>query len=408
MWFEAYFADGVRSGSLELEFGGVRRHVFGTGEPRARWRLRDTGVLRAVLADPEFMLGQSYMNGDWDSDDLLALLQVLMTNFYGKHGGGWRRLGRHLLQPMHQWNRMQASRRHAAFHYDLDEALFRSFLDRNMQYSCAYFGPGADDDLDTAQLAKLDHVARKLDLRPGAEVLDIGSGWGGLAMHLATACGARVTGITPAPDQCRSAAARARRAGLDGCVRFLEQDYREHYGSYDAVVSVGMFEHVGRPNYHGYFDAIRRLLRHDGTALIHTIGYTGRPRPTNPWIRRYIFPGGYIPSLSQMLPAVETSGLLLCDAEILRLHYARTLTHWGRRFANVREQFRRTRGETFCRMWEFYLALSEAAFRWGNLVVFQLQLAANVGRLPLVRDYLYADEPEDVAAAMPAPIRRQR
>jgi cyclopropane-fatty-acyl-phospholipid synthase len=264
------------------------------------------------------------------------------------------------------------------------------FLDSDRQYSCAYFSPG--DDLETAQHAKKRHIAAKLKLDAGMRVLDIGSGWGGLALYLAQSFDVDVTGVTLSVEQLRISRERAAKAGPEADVRFALEDYRVHRGRYDRIVSVGMFEHVGINHYRTYFKQIGELLTDDGVALVHTIGRSEPPTATNPFIRRYIFPGGYIPALSEVLTAIQRVGLITTDVEILRLHYAETLKAWRERFLARREEALRVMDERFCRMWEFYLAGSEAAFRFQNLVVFQVQLAKRIDALPIQRDYMVDDE----------------
>ena len=266
--------------------------------------------------------------------------------------------------------------------------LYDLFLDADRQYSCAYFEhPG--QSLDEAQRAKKRHIAAKLLLEPGQDVLDIGCGWGGLALYLAGVAGAgRVRGVTLSTEQHETARARAEREGLAGRIDIALQDYRTVAGDFDRIVSVGMFEHVGRAHYQEFFDTTARLLRRDGVMLLHTIGATAEPGPTNPWITRYIFPGGHIPTLSEMMPAIERAGLRLADVEVLRLHYADTLMHWRERFLARRAEAARLYDERFCRMWEFYLAASEAGFRFEDLVVFQLQLTHRNDAVPITRDYV--------------------
>jgi cyclopropane-fatty-acyl-phospholipid synthase len=285
-------------------------------------------------------------------------------------------------------NPRKASRRNVAHHYDLSGELYRLFLDTDRQYSCAYFTePGMD--LEAAQRAKKRHLAAKLLLKPGQRVLDIGSGWGGLALTLAAEHGAEVQGVTLSTEQLDEAKARAARLGLDKRVQFDLRDYRDVTGTFDRIVSVGMFEHVGPVHYQEYFDSINRLLADDGVAVMHTIGRYDEPNNKgNAWIEKYVFPGGTIPSLSQIMPAVEDSGLILTDVEVLRVHYADTVRAWRERFAANRDKVRALYDERFCRMWEFYLAGAEAGFREGELVVFQLQLAKNRNAVPLTRDYI--------------------
>ncbi|PWG63337.1 SAM-dependent methyltransferase [Spiribacter halobius] len=381
----------VREGSLRLIYpDGVTRR-FGSGSPEAVLEVADPKAVPRVVSDPEFMLGQTYMEGGWSTPDLRALLEVLLRNFAGPRNHRRNRFGRWLtplLRPLQQWNRRAASRRNVAHHYDLDETLFRRFLDSDLQYSCAYW-PRRELTLEQAQAAKRAHIRRKLCLRPGQRVLDIGCGWGGLAIELAEQAGAQVVGLTLSGEQARVARQRVRERGLEGQVEIRLEDYRDVPETFDRIVSVGMFEHVGTRYYDTYFRSVHEHLAPDGVALIHTIGRVTPPGVTNPWIRRYIFPGGYIPAMSEVMAAVERQRLASADVEVLRLHYAYTLAEWFRRFQRVRGAVAEEKGERFCRMWEFYLAVSEAAFHWRGLVVFQLQLAHEQTAMPLTRDYLY-------------------
>jgi cyclopropane-fatty-acyl-phospholipid synthase len=275
-----------------------------------------------------------------------------------------------------------------AHHYDLSEELYRLFLDDDMQYSCAYFRePGMS--LERAQLEKKRLLTAKLYIdRPGLKVLDIGSGWGGLGLHLAREANCDVTGVTLCVEQHRVSQDRARAAGLDKHISFDLRDYREVQGSFDRIVSVGMFEHVGKGNYPEFFDKVRDLLTDDGVCVLHTIGRSNEPGPVNPFVRKYIFPGGDLPCLSEVLPIVERTGLLVTDIEVLRLHYAETIRHWRRRFDANRARIRDLYDERFCRMWEIYLIGAELSFIHQNLVVFQIQLAKRPDAVPLTRDYM--------------------
>lgn len=402
MWIDTFLSNRIRHGTLILEFAdGTESRRFGQGDPVAVWQIASPRVLRRISTDPGFMLGQAYMDGDWSvpPNGLLPLLEVLMCNFSYQTSDLRGRLWRTLLAPLQQWNRAQASRRNVSRHYDLDADMFRQFLDADMQYSCAYF-PQRDLTLEQAQQAKCEHIRRKLLLAPGQRVLDIGCGWGGLAMYLAEQAGVQVTGLTLSTEQHRVANERVRQRGLQDQVQILLEDYREHQGRYDRIVSVGMFEHVGVPNYQRYFQLVRQRLPADGVALIHTIGRRTPPGLTNPWTRRYIFPGGYIPAMSETMAAVERSGLYCTDVEVLRRHYALTLQHWLARFEGVREEWVGKLGETFCRMWEFYLAASAASFLWRDLVVFQFQLSPALDAVPITRDYLYTPAPSEVESGL--------
>jgi cyclopropane-fatty-acyl-phospholipid synthase len=278
-----------------------------------------------------------------------------------------------------------------ARHYELSVDFFDLFLDRQRQYSCAYFIDD-EDDLEAAQQQKLRHIAAKLCLEPGMTVLDIGCGWGGLAIYLAQHCGVRVKGITLANEQLQIARQWAVHAGVADRVEFHLLDYREVGQQFDRIVSVGMFEHVGAAHYKRYFEKIRDCLVPDGIALLHAIGRADGPGATNAWIRKYIFPGGYSPALSEVLPVIEDRQLFVTDIEVLRLHYAKTLRCWLQRCSAHREDIHRMFDERFCRMWEFYLASAMASFRWGGLMVFQIQLARDIAAVPLTRDYIRSGE----------------
>src|SRR5215469_14954778 len=321
----------------------------------------------------------------WDLLDLFGRNQ--MEGGHSK-SGYLGRLSKALLRRVRQRNALLAARGNVAHHYDLSHALFESFLDQDLQYSCAYFAaPGTS--LDAAQLAKKDHLATKLLLGPGQRVLDIGCGWGGLALTLAELEDVKVTGVTLSQEQLQIARQRARQRGLARRVQFELCDYRVIGGKFDRIVSIGMFEHVGVPNYGKFFDKVATLLTDRGIALISSIGRMRGPDVTSAWIRKYIFPGGYIPALSQVLPAIERSGLWLTDLEILRLHYAETLRHWRDRFLGHGEG---PADERFRRMWEFYLTVSEMSFRFGGFMVFQAQLARQVDAVPMTRDYMFEQE----------------
>jgi cyclopropane-fatty-acyl-phospholipid synthase len=300
---------------------------------------------------------------------------------------------RYLVRHVRQFNPRRRSKNNVAHHYDLDGRLYSLFLDADKQYSCGYF-EGPDATLDDAQLAKKRHIAAKLLIRPGDKVLDIGSGWGGLGLYLAEMTGANVTGVTLSTEQLQASNARAAEKKLTRSAKFFLEDYRDIPGPFDRIVSVGMFEHVGVDFYDTYFKRCADLLADDGVMLLHSIGRSDGPDVTNPWIAKYIFPGGYIPALSEVMPAIERAGLLVCDIEILRLHYAETLKAWRERFMARREEAVRLYDERFARMWEFYLACSEMSFRKQNLMNFQIQFAKRQGVVPMTRDYLTREEAE--------------
>jgi cyclopropane-fatty-acyl-phospholipid synthase len=352
-------------------------------------------------------LGEAFMEGEVDfvEGDMLGLLRIIYADM-GPGGieASWTKAVEGLrlaFRRLHQLNTASRSRRNVERHYDLSGDFYRLFLDEDMQYSCAYF-ERPDMTLEEAQLAKKRHIAAKLKLQPGQTVLDIGAGWGGLGLYLAQETGAEVTGITLSSEQLERSRERARRAGLVDKVRFHLRDYREERGTYDRIVSVGMFEHVGTRQYRTFFRKVRNLLNDGGIALLHSIGRFSPPAPTNPWMRKYIFPGGYVPALSEVLAAIELERLCVTDIEVLRLHYARTLRHWRLRFMQNRETVSRLYDERFCRMWEYYLAGCEVAFRHMGQMVFQLQFARRQDAVPLTRDYLADWEREHLDAAMAA------
>ncbi len=365
--------------------------------PPVRVRLRDPSAARRLLLDPDLAFGELYVEGGLvlEEGTLPDLMRVLLARSRGEVPlpsatamALLRRLGRRLGRR----NTPRRARRNVAHHYALDERLYGLFLDPTWQYSCAYF-TAEEDDLAAAQRAKMRHIAAKLLAGPGQRVLDIGCGWGGLALYLAGVAGcAEVRGITLAEGQLARARAQAQARGLSARAHFALEDFRRASGSFDRIVSVGMFEHVGPADYPGFFRLVRERLAPDGVMLLHTIGRTGAPYPTNAWITRYIFPGGHLPTLSQITPAIERSGLIVTDVEVLRLHYARTLAAWRARFAARREAARALYDERFCRMWDWYLAASEAAFRYEDLVVFQIQLARRNDVVPLTRDYVAREE----------------
>jgi cyclopropane-fatty-acyl-phospholipid synthase len=312
--------------------------------------------------------------------------------------------GRSLLRRISQFNPASRSRRNVAHHYDLSDELYALFLDDDRQYSCAYF-LDPHDTLEQAQAQKKRHIAAKLLLNPGQKVLDIGSGWGGLGLYLNKTCEADVTGLTLSEQQWRVATERAALAGASDHVRFKLLDYRAETQKYERIVSVGMFEHVGVNHFRAFFDKVYRLLSDDGVALIHAIGRPDGAGHTNPWIDTYIFPGGYCPALSEVLPAIEKSGLLVTDIEILRLHYAETLKKWREKFELNRAKIQSLYNERFCRMWEFYLITSELSFRYQAQMVFQIQLAKQVDTVPITRNYIDAFEKANPPAPVVAPVK---
>jgi len=383
----------IRIGRLSVIDAAGRRHDFvGRPGPSATIRLHDRALHWKLLARPRLYVGEAYMDGTLTVEEgsLYDFIDVLVTNDADMPGAPAMRLGQfagRLMRRLHQYNPVPRARRNVAHHYDLSDELYELFLDRDRQYSCAYFR-SPEHDLDTAQYDKKAHLAAKLLLRPGHKVLDIGSGWGGLALYLAAECGADVTGLTLSAEQHKVATRRAAQAGLSDRVRFYLRDYREERGQYDRIVSVGMFEHVGVNQYPTFFSQLRELLAHDGVALLHSIGRMDGPGTTNPWLRKYIFPGGYSPALSEVVPEAERARLWITDIEILRLHYAETLRAWRARFEQNRDKIRELYDERFCRMWEIYLVGCELAFRRDTSLVFQMQMAKAVDTVPLTRDYI--------------------
>ncbi|WP_083251551.1 SAM-dependent methyltransferase [Acidihalobacter yilgarnensis] len=382
----------IRGARLSVRLPDGETLHFGEGDLRAELVIHRRSALRRILQDPEYELGETYMDGGWDPGQggLRNLLRVLMSSFTEAPPHGLGRVILPLVKLVQEGNRIGRARRNVAHHYDLDESLFRTFLDEGMFYSCAYF-EREDMSLEAAQQAKCRHIMRKLQPKPGERILDIGSGWGGLAIYLAEHADVEVDGLTLSKEQLRVAEAEAARRGVSDRVHFHLRDYREHTGQYDRIVSVGMFEHVGEPNYSAFFGQVESLLAPHGVALLHTIGANNEAGATNAWIREHIFPGGFIPGLSQISREVERTGLMQTDVEILRLHYAWTLAEWYRRFQAHRVEIAERMGERFCRMWEFYLAVSEGSFLWRDLVVFHIQLSRAHGAVPTTRDYLYAD-----------------
>jgi len=387
----------VRTGSLRVTTVAGNSFTVGDGSgPALALRFTSRAAELGILTDPELRFGEAHMNGTLvvEEGSIADVLALVMSQSSALRPARWARpqwLMRYVGRRLSQLNPRARARRNAAHHYDLDGRLYALFLDADRQYSCAYFEM-PDQSLDDAQLAKKRHLAAKLLLSPGQRVLDIGSGWGGLALYLAETCGARVEGVTLSQEQLAVSRARALEKSLTGKVAFRLADYRDIAGRFDRIVSVGMFEHVGIGFYDVFFRKCAELLAEDGVMLLHSIGRTEGPGYTNPFIRKYIFPGGYIPALSEVLPAIERSGLRVTDVEILRLHYAETLKAWRERFMARREEAERLYDVRFCRMWEFYLAASEMAFREQGMMVFQAQLTRSQGVVPMTRDYIMREE----------------
>ena len=384
----------VRRGRLEVVFPDGTARTFGPGRdgPDVAVRLTDAARLRHLLTDPEMALGEAYVDGTLtiERGDLHGFLTLLVLNGGRTNLPPLVRAGfglRRALRPLAQANARAAARRNVTRHYDLGDDFYDLFLDADRQYSCAYFlRPGLT--LEEAQQAKKDHIAAKLLIQPGMRVLDIGCGWGGMALTLARDHGARVVGVTLSDNQAATARARAEAAGLSDRIDIRLTDYRDLHERFDRIVSVGMLEHVGAPNFGAYFRKVDALLAPDGVALIHTIGRCAPPTTTSSWLAKYIFPGGYTPSLSELARAIETTALWQADIEVWRGHYAETLRRWRARFEAQLDAVRRMHDERFVRMWRYYLVAAEVGFDTHRHVVYQLQLAKTRTAVPATRDYL--------------------
>lgn len=393
----------IDQGEFTLIDARGRAYNFGDGAaPRVAIRLHDKATERRLLLNPRLAAGEAYMEGTltieegtlYDLIDLIGLnIEAFEHHWYSDLSASLSRAFRRI----QQYNPVGKAQKNVAHHYDLSDDLYDLFLDSDRQYSCAYFD-GTHNDIERAQMDKKRHIAAKLLLNePGKKVLDIGSGWGGMGLYLAQETGADVTGVTLSTQQHKVSQKRVEELGLSDQVRFKLQDYREETTTYDRIVSVGMFEHVGAVHHLEYFQKVRQILDDDGVFLLHSIGRMEPPGVTNPWLRKYIFPGGYTPSLSETLAAIEKAGLWVTDVEVLRLHYADTLRHWYDRFMAQREKALSLYDERFCRMWEFYLIGCEISFRRMGQMVFQIQIAKRQDAVPLTRDYI-TDWERSVAA----------
>lgn len=391
----------IRSGELNVTWPSGEVSSYGVADAsRAPVSIAITSdkAAKRIARNPMLAAGESFMDGDLQiaDDDILQLLDLVSWNMRWEWGNRTRMLisnGMRWLSAVDQLNTAVRSRKNVAHHYDLSDRLYDLFLDTDRQYSCAYFAD-TEVSLEQAQNDKKAHIAAKLLLKPGQRVLDIGCGWGGLALYLNRVADVDVLGITLSKEQLAVARQRAEAAGVADRVKFELIDYRALGGTFDRIVSVGMFEHVGRPNYRRFFETVRDRLSDDGVALIHSIGRADGPGVTDPWTRKYIFPGGYSPALSEVLPHIEKSWLWVTDIEVLRLHYAYTLEHWYQRARSVRNQIVSLYDERFYRMWVFYLAGAITAFRNDGHCNFQIQLARKRDAVPLTRDYIERAETE--------------
>ena len=385
----------IKYDGFELIDANSKKYVIGNPvkEKPIVLKLFDQKLMQKLLINPDLYFGEAYMNGSLviQNGTITEFLDLAFRNigrgdinFYGtvikKIKGTFRYLT--------SFNKIVKSKENVAHHYDISEKLYDLFLDKNRQYSCAYF-KNENDTLEEAQKNKMHHIIKKLNIKPNQKILDIGSGWGTLALEIAKETNASVTGITLSENQFEYSKNKAKEMNLSNQVEFKLIDYRQLNEKFDKIVSVGMFEHVGRKFYRTYFNTVSKLLNEKGIALIHTIGSTMPPRDPQPWITKYIFPGGYTPSLSEAVKPIENSGLIISDIEVLRLHYAHTLRHWKERFLSKKEEVLDMFDEKFFRMWEFYLASCEMAFKWGDQVVFQFQLSKDNVSVPNTRDYIY-------------------
>ncbi|MEC9346819.1 MAG: cyclopropane-fatty-acyl-phospholipid synthase family protein [Pseudomonadota bacterium] len=391
-----------------IDHHGVAHSFRGAAEgPHVAIRLHDARVGPEIAFQPKLKVGEAYMDGrlTLEKGSLYDFLDLAVTNMakLNHQRGPLVRWLQQTMNALDVYNPVGRAQRNVAHHYDLSDELFDLFLDTDRQYSCAYFRT-PQDDIESAQEQKKRHIAAKLMLQPGQRVLDIGCGWGGMALYLASIADVEVVGVTLSREQHAVATRRARAAGLDDRVTFRLQDYRHETGPYDRIVSVGMFEHVGRLHFAEYFTKLHDLLAPDGVALLHTIGCADPPGPVAGWIRKYIFPGGYLPSLSELVPHLERLGLWLTDFESLRFHYADTLKAWNERFQAHRDHVRdNLYDERFCRMWEFYLQACEVNFRKSWLTVFQMQMSRSIDAVPMTRDYMFEFERTNAPAAAIAP-----
>lgn len=397
MWerlFLDFLGQVIRAGRLTVVMPDGRAHVFGSGAgaPELTVRLNDPDLPRKIVLNPDLAVSEAYMDERLtiDGDDLHDFFELMLVNLSRRRAAWWQApltLSQRAMRRVAQHNPVGRAQENVKHHYDLSGKLYDLFLDADRQYSCAYF-PRPGMTLEEAQAAKKAHVAKKLLLEPGMTVLDIGCGWGGMGLTLAKDFGVKVVGVTLSTEQHALAVKRAKAAGLEDRVDFRLTDYRAVTETFDRIVSVGMFEHVGAPHYLEYFRAVDRLLTDDGIALIHTIGRQTPPGYTSPFIRKYIFPGGYIPALSEISAALEKTRMWTTDVEVWRLHYAETLRHWYDRFMAKREAAVALYDERFVRMWRYYLAASEMTFRHDFQCVFQVQIAKRQDAVPLSRDYL--------------------
>ncbi len=373
----------------------MNKHMIGRPkkENPITLKILDKSLHTKLLLLPDLYFGEAYTNGSVviENGTLTEFLDLALQNIGRGETNSYNALINKIRGSYRfftNFNLKKKSKSNVAHHYDISEKLYDLFLDSNRQYSCAYF-KNENDSLEQAQSNKIEHIIKKLNLKPNQKVLDIGSGWGSLAIEIAKKSQCEVLGITLSENQYKHSVEKAKANGLENQVQFKLADYRDLNEKFDRIVSVGMFEHVGRKFYSTYFNSVSKLLNDDGIALIHTIGSVNPPRDPHPWITKYIFPGGYTPSLSEVAKPIEKSGLIISDLEVWRMHYSHTLRNWKERFLNKREKVLEMFDEKFLRMWEFYLVGCEMAFKWGDQVVFQIQLIKKHSSAPNTRDYIY-------------------
>jgi len=385
----------IKDDGFVLVDANSNNYVIGTPkkETPVRLKILDKKLHYKLFFYPDLFFGEAYTDGSIviENGTLTEFLDIALrnvgrneTNIFSTTLNKFRGTHRFLTN----FNFVSKSKSNVAHHYDISDDLYELFLDTKRQYSCAYF-KNENDTLETAQNNKIDHIIKKLNLKPNQRILDIGSGWGSLAIEIAKKSQCEVVGITLSENQLEYSKKKAKEMNLENQVQFRLIDYRQINEKFDRVVSVGMFEHVGRKFYNKYFEQVSNFLKDDGIALIHTIGSVNSPRDPHPWITKYIFPGGYTPSLSEISLPIEKSGLIISDLEILRMHYAHTLRHWKERFLNEKEKVLEMFDEKFFRMWEFYLTASQMVFKWGDQVVFQFQLTKKKDTTSITRDYIY-------------------
>ncbi len=387
----------IKKGTLRvIESDGTLTEFKGTDEPVATIRLHDPSLPLKMFRNPEMHTGEAYMNGTltFEDCDLKGFLNLFSINRGGMASYPLQKVLRRVsrtVRSVQQHNPIGKAQKNVAHHYDLSAEMYKLFLDEDMQYSCAYFENG-DETLEEAQEKKKRHIAAKMKLEDGQRILDIGCGWGGMALYLAQKADVEVLGVTLSEEQHAVAVKRAEELGLSDRVKFELRDYREVNERFDRIVSVGMFEHVGVTRYDEYFGKVFEMLEDDGLAVVHSIGHMSPPSVASPWLRKYIFPGAYSPALSETFAATERQHLWVSDVEVLRVHYADTLVEWNKRFQKNRERIAELYDERFCRMWEFYLLSAETMFRTGAQMVFQMQLSRTREATELTRDYIFETE----------------